>query len=303
MQGDSGQGYTKIAVSRIAVGELEEEKYTKIQGAGHVYLETEEEESRGRKRRRSREEGLGGGDQFNDWGARKILVLAVVHKVQENAFNLETILKAINIDQLEFKMTGDFAFFMPCLGLLKGCGSGNPCPLCDQERSKVGGDTAKWIKEADINLRSFGSLLGNYAGWFMDGERAAAVYTKKFKSVTGPVLIMGLGDTDKTLILDKLVPGPLHLYLSANDLINSCEKRCWPDMKSVLQDKVGVQVHVYQGKVGNYEGPSLRKIFKKLEIMLEGTRKLYYDALAAFKTVSKSVFSEQLHPLWRVHLH
>ena len=37
--------------------------------------------------------------------------------------------------------------------------------------------------------------------------------------------------------------------------------------------------------------------------MLEGARKLYYDALAAFKTVSKSVFSEQLHPLWRVHLH
>ena len=307
VQGDSGQGYTKIAVSRLSVKELEDEQYTKIPGAGHVYLETEEEESRRRKRRRSREDGIEGGDQFEDWGARKIFILAVVYKVQENGYNLDTILKAIKIDQLKFKLTGDFAFFMPCLGLLKGCGSSNPCPICDQERSKEGGDGAKWVDQADVNLRTFGSLCGNFLSWTMEGERSEAVHTKKWKSVTGPVLIMGVGDTHETLVLDKLVPGPLHLYLSANELINHCEKKCWPELKSVIETVVGVKAHVYQGKVGNYEGPSIRKIFRKLgtlkPFMQEGDKKLYYDTFVAFKIVSQSVFGKQLHPLWREHLH
>ena len=189
IQGDSGQGYTKIAVSRVSLEDLEkEENLTRVQGAGLVYQETGEEEDylvRGMKRRRSREEGIFGGEQFEDWGVRKILLLAVVHKVQENAYNLEMIFNVLKINQLEYKLTGDFAFFMPLFGLVKGCSSCNPCPLCDQERSKVGGGGAKWVTGGDINLRSFGSLLGNYLAWTLEGERVEAVHTKKWKSVTG----------------------------------------------------------------------------------------------------------------------
>lgn len=101
--------------------------------------------------------------------------------------------------------------------------------------------------------------------------------------------------------MDKLVPGPLHLYLSAIELFNHCEKKCWPELKSVVETVVGVKVHMYQGKVGNYEGPSIRKIFRKLDtlrpLMQEGEKRLYYDTLVAFKTVSQSVFAIQLHPL------
>lgn len=297
IQGDSGQGYTKIAVSRIDMKELEEDCCTRIPGAGVDYLE-DELEGTSRKRRRSREDGIEDGEQFQDWGARKLFILAVVYKVQENAYNLETIFKAIKLEQLNFRFTGDFAFFMPSLGLLKGCSSCNPCPLCDQERTKEGG-VAKWV-EGDTNLRSFGSLLSNYASWGMEGERTEAVHTKKWKSVTGPVLVMGEGDTFDTLMLDKIIPGPLHLYLSVNEVLNHCEKN-WPELKSVLK------VHVYQGKVGNYEGPSIRKIFKKLESikphMEEGDKRLYYETLLAFKQVSQSVFGKKLHPSWREHIH
>lgn len=266
-----------------------------------------EEIGTSRKRRRSREDGVEGGELFEDWGARKILLLAVVHKVPENAHNLDIIFKAINIQNLEFRFTGDFAFFMPSLGLLKGCSSCNPCPLCDQERTKQGGGPARWVEAGDINLRTFGSLFGNYAAWAMEGEKSGAAHTKKWKSVTGPPLVMGVGDKEDTFILDKVTPGPLHLYLSVNELINHCEKTCWPLLKTVLAEVAGVQVHVYQGKVGNYEGPSIRKIFKKLgsleQYKEEEDKKMYLDTLAAFKTVSESVFGLQLHPLWREHLH
>ena len=117
---------------------------------------------------------LEGGDQFEDWVARKLLLLDIVHKVPETAYNLKMIFDALNLQGLEYKLTGDFAFFMPLLGLLKGCGSCNPCPLCDQERCKVGGDGAKWVDHQYINLCSMGSLLGNFASWAMEGEREEA---------------------------------------------------------------------------------------------------------------------------------
>ena len=190
VQGDSRQGYTKLAVSRLSIVELEQEEYTRIPGAGMVYLETEEEVLQKKRKRRSREEGIKGGEQFEDCGARKLLVLAVVYKVPENDYNLETIFKASNIHQLDFKMTGDFAFLMPCLGLLKGCSSSNPCPVCNQERSKEGGDGARWVEGKVVNLRSFGTLHSNFDSWAMEGERPEAAQTRKWKSVTGPVLVM-----------------------------------------------------------------------------------------------------------------
>ena len=267
IQGDTGQGYTKVAVSRLDLQELETERYTRAPGPGIIYHDSEQQQITRRKRRRLRKEGVEGGEMFQDWGSRKLLVLAIVQKVNENSYNLETILGAIKIDQLKFRVTGDFSFFMPCLGLLKGCGSGNPCPLCDQERSKCGGGAAKWVEGADVNLRSFGSLMYNYAGWVLEGEHSQAIKTKRWKSVTGPVLIMGVDDMPETFILDKLIPGPLHLYLSLNEVLNYCEKNCWPELKAVLQTVSGAKVHVYMGKIGNYEGPNIRKIFQKLDTL------------------------------------
>ena len=52
-------------------------------------------------------------------------------------------------------------------------------------------------------------------------------------------------------ILNVIVPGPLHLFLSLNEVINYLEKTQWPDVKKVLQDVAGVQFHTYMGKIGN----------------------------------------------------
>ena len=235
-----------------------------------------------------------------------MLILAIVRKIPENAHNLQLIFAALKLCELHFKLTGDFSFFMPCFGLCKGCGAANPCPLCDQERSKVGGGKARWV-EGEVSLRSFQSLCQNHLGWVKGGRKSSAAQTKKWKSVTGEVLVKGAGDTEDMLIMDKIIPGPLHLYLSANEVINFCEGSDWKEIKAVLEEKCGVQVHEYMGKAGNYEGPELRKILRKLEIlkdeMLNHPRNLYYDVLVAFRQVSESVFSTQLDPRWRDHLH
>ena len=113
--------------------------------------------------------------------------------------------------------------------------------------------------------------------------------------------------TWRRLIINKVTPGPLHLYLSVNELINFCESSNWPEIKDVLKTVAGVQVHVYMGKLGNYEGPSIRKVFRKLdslkEHMVTSPKVLFYNALVAFKQVSQSVFSTWLHTSCMEHLH
>ena len=63
------------------------------------------------------------------------------------------------------------------------------------------------------------------------------------------------------------MPGPLHLYLSFNEILNFLEKTLWPELKHVLRTVTGAQVHVYHGKLGNYEGPNLHKIFCHLSLL------------------------------------
>ena len=60
--------------------------------------------------------------------------------------------------------------------------------------------------EGDSSLRSIGSLQQNYFGWVKDGRKSSAANTRKWKSVTGEVLVKGVGDTEDLLIIDKVTP-------------------------------------------------------------------------------------------------
>ena len=68
-----------------------------------------------------------------------MILLAVVNKVPESRYNIDLIFDAIKIESISFKLTGDFAFLMPILGLIKGCSGTNPCPLCTQQKTTRGG--------------------------------------------------------------------------------------------------------------------------------------------------------------------
>ena len=46
--------------------------------------DTEPGPSKKRIKRRTREEGVEGGAEFKDWGSRKMLLFAVVHKIPES---------------------------------------------------------------------------------------------------------------------------------------------------------------------------------------------------------------------------
>jgi hypothetical protein len=239
-----------------------------------------------------------------------MFLVAGVRKATESHHNLKILLDAIGADTFPFKVTGDFAFLLPVAGCTKGCSSSNPCPFCDAWRSKEGGTKPRWVDLETASLRFLGDQFENFSGWVAAGSRTSAAATREFKSVCGqPLLPMAQGRKATDLILQLVVPGPLHIYLSWNEIVNHAEGTCLPQLKQLFSEVANVQVHVYMGKVGNYEGPSIRKIFRHLEelkphLMGSPEGELYYATFAAFHDVAKALFrSADLQPDWREKLH
>ena len=78
----------------------------------------------------------------------------------------------------------------------------------------------------------------------MSGEKLSAAMTKMWDGVCGfPLLPFHHGAEPR--VLDILVPGPLHLFLSLNEVINFLERTQWPEMKQVIQDQ-----HFFHGQGG-----------------------------------------------------
>ena len=194
---------------------------------------------------------------------------------------------------------------MPCFGLM-GCGSSNPCLYCPLERRRVGG-VSTW-ENAEVGLRTFGSLDMNYSSWLdLRGGCERVEFTREFKSVTGQVLVEGVGDTWDTTILDKTPPCALHLFLATNDLINHLEKGTWPEIKAVFYDLFGIQAHSYQGKERNYQGPQIRKMLANLNLLVplmgdDPIRILYLDVFFKIKQFNESIFGLQLGAKWEEHI-
>ena len=312
VQGDTGQGYLKIGINVILKKDLEKEQGVRVPAAGTEFCREEcNETGPSSKIRRTREQGVGGGKQFSDWGARKMILLAVVHKIPESHHNLAIIFTSIGLNRIAFKLTGDLAFLMPIIGCGKGCSGTNPCPVCDQRKTTAGGQGSRWV-EGEVNLRTLGSLHSNHQSWVAEGERTSAAATMRWKGVcVAPLLdiIDSQGRHFDSCLLDIIVPAPLHLFLGANEIINFMEKTMWPEVKQVLADELGVQYHEYMGKIGNYEGPSLHKMFRNMDklepYMLGGsTRRSFYTTLLAFGDVAGAVLgSKQLPVDWREKLH
>ena len=313
LQGDSGQGWTKIGLSIIKKTDLEREPVgVRVPAAGlHCVVEEGEELSPGpsKRKRRTRAEGVAGGQSFKDWDAMRMILLVVVRTVSESHFNLKILFDAINSESFLFILTGDFAFLMPIIGCVKGCSSCNPCPLCDIRRTKVGGGKARWVEEKDVSLRTLGDQFSNHAGWVMEGEKQSATATSKWQSVCGqPLLAMTEGRSLEQLILHTIVPGPLHIYLSLNEVFNFAEITICPNIKELFQQVAGVQFHVYQGRVGNYQGPQINKIFRHLDQLeayfLGGSlMRYFFVTFQAFRDVAQTLFSKgELQPWWREKL-
>ena len=57
---------------------------------------------------------------------------------------------------------GDFAFLLPIVGCVKGCGSSNTCPMCNAWCTKEGGTKHQWVDMEKASLRTLRDQFTNY---------------------------------------------------------------------------------------------------------------------------------------------
>ena len=208
--GDSGQGFLKLTCSLL-----------------------DRKVKQDSKRRRTRAQGIGGDQRFVDHGARKILLLFVCQTIPESAFNLGRILLLTKVNSVQYRLAGDLKFLMPCVCLMS-CSSSHPCLFCPKKRSGSG----EWGTE-EVELRTLGGNQENWICWQQEGAKEGAAHTARWESCcASDLLVMGLGDTLDTFVLDKCIMPSLHLLLSLNTLLKFLGMR-WPALKEVLYQVIG----------------------------------------------------------------
>ena len=85
-----------------------------------------------------------------------------------------------------------------------------------------------------MELRTLGGNQWNWIQWQQEGAKEGAAHTARWASCcASDLLVMGLGDTLDTLVLDKCLMPSLHLLLSLNTLLKFLNT-WWPALKEVL---------------------------------------------------------------------
>ena len=232
-----------------------------------------------------------------------VLLLFLVKGMPETMENLDIIFNMLNLESLEYTITGDFKFLMPCFGLLS-CNAVHPCLYCNGERRK-----GKWITRQDAvrELRTFGGIEANTSGWIEAGSKKSTMWTSKFESCVGRVTVWGKGDTPEKTVLDKCAPPSVHSLLALNSVLRPHLEKIWEgDLWSFLREEINVIPHSYQGKDGAFEGPQCNKVLNSVEDKLKPellkageAGLLFYDFLMAFKAFKDTFFTTELATNYR----
>ena len=211
--------------------------------------------------RRKYKDGVGRINK-SDTGQETILFLGVVRSMKESHTNFKILWEKLQLEQLNYSITGDLSALMQLFGLMS-CSSSHPCLYCPLKRSK-----GIWGVN-DVQLRSMGSLAVQYGGWVAEGSKYDTEHTARYQSTVGPVVVRSHADTDDKTVLEKAAPPAVHLLLSVNDILRPHCIQFFDSeshLMEILKTEVGVIPHNYQGKEGTFEGPQCNKILNKVGI-------------------------------------
>ena len=258
-----------------------------------------------KRKRRSREDGVRR-DSSSTTGQSTILFLAVVKGMKETAGNFAVLWEKLQLSQVRYTVSADFAALMPLFGLMS-CSSSHPCLYCPLRRLGTGQWEGRWTEEGEwvqteVGLRTIGSNASDYNAWLADGAKHGTVHTQQHNSCISPVLVCGEGDTEDTTVLEKAGTPGVHLLLGTNTVLDHCvpffDSR--QEMLEILRQAVSVIPHSYQGAEGAFEGPQCARILDEVEVLqnfVVGEQGFYIIALLqAFKEVKDGVFGVHLAP-------
>ena len=243
------------------------------------------------KRRASYGDGISP-KQNKDTSVKKLLILAIVSKVQENHENVSQILQALDMSSLQkFKIAADQKLINILCGL-QGHSSTYPCPWC------IG--KSPWTEKA--SLRTVGMLKNDSRKFKESGSNLKNA--KQFFNVVNTPLIIG---EDDDLVIDLIPPPELHLLLRPFNYIWNNLSDKWKELVEVGSDpamdfakKMNLVRSAYHG--GDFEGNQCKGFLKcldKLKVILPPALSPFLYCLEKFSLLVSGCYGKKLSPSYK----
>lgn len=234
-----------------------------------------------------KQNGLG---KFKDTGVKKIIILAIVHNVQENHNNIQELFNLLKIDVID-NLT--FAADLKLLNILTGIqphSSMFPCCWCLASKNDL---------QNRGNTRTIGNLLENFEEWKSAG--GIKKNAKNFKSCIHQPLFQGPPNMS---VLQVLPPPELHLMIGVvNKIVEFMLEVCPTIVNEWLR-----RCHVLRQvtRTGpSFTGNSAKKLLDNIDLlrsMADFEILKYIEVLHNFKNVVHDCFGDTLRPTYKLSI-
>ncbi|PAA90668.1 hypothetical protein BOX15_Mlig012066g1 [Macrostomum lignano] len=218
--------------------------------------------------------------KFCDTGVKKILLLAIVNDVPETYGNIQALLEAIAVNELQIPVTADMKVANIICGLQPHSCT-HPCPYCEAL--------------APLTENGVPRTLGRIRQFAQQFQAAGQVRAKakNFKNCVNMPLLPG--DDDKEVLM-LLPPPELHLLLGvSNRLLDKLNEAWGANRAFEWAHQHGIIRADYRG--GMMEGNACRQLLRKspqLHADLPPPLQPYGACLMAFDRLVSSAFGTEL---------
>lgn len=219
---------------------------------------------------------------FKDSSVKKLFILGISKKTQENYDNIKKLWELISIDNFLDTIATDLKLANILVGIMAHS-SCFPCCYCDSNKKDL---------QRCGNLRTIGNCKTNYNAWAVKKSKTLA---RNFKCCIHPPILSG---HDNTKILDILPPPELHLLLGVvNTTVHHMQKEFESDTLKWIK-LCNVEREVTRGGTG-FKGNSCKILLKKVDLLQSicelGCLK-YVEVLRNFNKVVDDCFKVKLNP-------
>lgn len=225
-------------------------------------------------------------EDSKDTGVKKVILLCIAPKVQENYKNVSMLWSALNIDDLDYTIATDLKLANILTGL-QNHASEHPCIYCDAKKSEF---------YSCGNIRTIKSCHEDYKHWCLDGcDRKKA---KNFNNcINIPIFKNKDGNLiSDTLIMDIIPPPELHMMLGSVDTIFKKMMIEFPEESAQWAKMCNVERKIICGQPA-FEGNACKKILNNVDklrsICSLGCLK-FVSAFDSLKKVVNSCFGMKL---------
>lgn len=238
-------------------------------------------------------------DEFKDTGVKKLFIIALAPKIEENYTNVELIYSKLNLNDCFNNFSSTLTTDLKLTNVITGLTSSSsccPCPYCEASKDN--------LHSCGV-LRTLENCLFNYNDWKSNG--CVKKNIKNFKNCQHPPLLQV--ENDNELILYLMPPPELHLLLGCVNKLYSSMQILYSDIAEKWRKDCNVVKSYTNGGKFSFAGNACSSLLDNVDNLRRicehgGLSRCmeFVDTFYKFKIVVDDCFSLKLRPDFEQHI-